>query len=253
MRFLGQVALITGSSKGIGRATALRLAQEGGAIVVNGRDVKAVEAVVREIESGGGTALPAVADVSRGDEVRGMVVAALRKFGRIDILINNAGGGSSARWLDDVDEAAWTRSLGINLTATFLVTKAVAPHMRDRRRGRIVMVSSVAGRNMSRLSGPEYTAAKGGLLAFMRHMAVELGPCNITVNAVAPGPTMVERVAKKWEARPAEEREGTLRNIPLGRLARPEEVAAAILFLASEDASYITGACLDVNGGSFMM
>ncbi len=182
-----------------------------------------------------------------------MVAAALEGLGRIDILVNNAGGGSSARWLDDVDEGAWTRSLGINLTAAFLVTKAVVPHMRERQSGRIVMVSSVAGRNMSRLSGPEYTAAKGGLLALMRHLAVELGPYNITVNAVAPGPTLVERVAKKWEGRPADERATLLKSIPLGRLARPEEVVAAILFLASDDAAYITGACLDVNGGSVMM
>jgi NAD(P)-dependent dehydrogenase (short-subunit alcohol dehydrogenase family) len=158
-----------------------------------------------------------------------------------------------ARWLDDVDEANWTRILQLNLTGTFLVTKAVVPHMRERRRGRIVMVASVAGRNMSRLSGPEYSAAKGGMLAFMRHLAVELGPYNVTVNAVAPGPTMVERVAKKWQLRGAEEREKILRNVPLGRPAQPEEIAAAIVFLASDDASYITGACIDVNGGSFMM
>jgi NAD(P)-dependent dehydrogenase (short-subunit alcohol dehydrogenase family) len=133
------------------------------------------------------------------------------------------------------------------------MTKAVVPQMRERRRGRIVMVASIAGRNMSRLSGPEYSAAKGGMLAFMRHLAVELGPFNVTVNGVAPGPTMVERVAKKWELRGAEEREKILRNIPLGRPAQPEEIAAAILFLASDDASYVNGACIDVNGGSFMM
>jgi len=253
MRFIGRVALITGASKGIGRATAFRLAREGGAVAVNGRDVAAVEAVVKEIEKDGGRALPAVADVTRGDQVTAMVQSAIRAFGGIDILVNNAGGGTLARWLDDVDEAAWDKSHEVNLKGTFLVTKAVVPHMRERRRGRIVMVSSVAGRNLSRVSGPEYSAAKGGMLAFMRHIAVELGPYNISVNAVAPGPTLVERVAKKWEMRPAEERQNTLRNIPLGRLGQPEEVAAAILFLASEDASYITGACLDVNGGGFMM
>jgi NAD(P)-dependent dehydrogenase (short-subunit alcohol dehydrogenase family) len=158
-----------------------------------------------------------------------------------------------ARWLDDLDEAAWGKSLQVNLTSAFLMTKAVVPQMRERRRGRIVMVASIAGRNMSRLSGPEYSAAKGGMLAFMRHLAVELGPFNVTVNGVAPGPTMVERVAKKWELRGAEEREKILRNIPLGRPAQPEEIAAAILFLASDDASYVNGACIDVNGGSFMM
>lgn len=253
MRFANKVALITGASKGIGRATALRLAQEGGVVVVNGRDKTAVESVVKEIEEGGGRAMPAVADVTGADAVSQMVETVLDHFGAIDILVNNAGGGTLARWLDDVDEAVWDRSLAVNLKGTFLVTKAVVPHMRERQGGRIVMVASIAGRNMSRVSGPEYSAAKGGMLAFMRHLAVELGPYGITVNAVAPGPTLVERVAKKWELRPAEERENTLRNIPLGRLGQPEEVAAAILFLASDDASYITGACIDVNGGGFMM
>jgi len=209
--------------------------------------------VVRAIEADGGRAVGAVADVTQGEQVQRLVETALTAFGAIDILVNNAGGGSMARWLDDVDETTWDQVHDVNLRGMFLVTKAVIPHMRERRRGRIVMVASVAGRNMSRISGPEYSAAKGGMLAFMRHIAVELGPDNIGVNAVAPGPTLVERVARKWQLRPAAEREQTLRNIPLGRLAQPEEVAAAILFLASEDASYITGACLDVNGGGFMM
>jgi NAD(P)-dependent dehydrogenase (short-subunit alcohol dehydrogenase family) len=253
MRFQGRTALITGSSKGIGRTAAFRLAEEGGAVAVNGRDAAAVDAVVGEIRQKGGRAIPAVADVGRVADVEQMVASVISEFGAIDILVNNAGGGTMARWLDDLDEAAWTKSLGANLTSAFLVTKAVVPHMRARRRGRIVMVASIAGRNMSRLSGPEYSASKGGMLAFMRHIAVELGPYNVTVNAVAPGPTMVERVAKKWELRGAEEREKIVRNIPLGRPAQPEEIAAPILFLVSDDASYITGACIDVNGGSFMM
>jgi len=220
---------------------------------VNGRDAAAVEAVVAGIVRDGGCAIPAVGDVTQAADVARIVALANLQGDGIDILVNNAGGGTMARWLDDLDEAAWGKSLQANLTSAFLMTKAVVPHMRERRRGRIVMVASIAGRNMSRLSGPEYSAAKGGMLAFMRHLAVELGPCNVTVNGVAPGPTMVERVAKKWELRGAEEREKILRNIPLGRPAQPEEIAAAILFLASDDASYVNGACLDVNGGSFMM
>ncbi len=253
MRFDGKVALITGASKGIGRATALRLAREGGIVAVNGRDEVAVKDVVRTIEQAGGRALPAIADVSRADQVERMVGEVLTALGSIDILVNNAGGGSMARWLNDLDEAIWDRMIASNLKSTYLVTRAVAPSMRAKRYGRMVMVASVAGRSMSRLSGPDYSAAKGGMLAFMRHMAVELGPHGITVNAVAPGPTMVERVAKKWEARGAAEREKILSQVPLGRPAQPDEVVGPILFLVSDEASYVNGACLDVNGGLLMM
>jgi NAD(P)-dependent dehydrogenase (short-subunit alcohol dehydrogenase family) len=253
MRFTSRVALITGSSRSIGRATAQRLAREGGVVAVNGRDAAAVQATVRAIQADGGKAFPAVADVTRAVEVEKMVQTVLDTTGSIDILITSAGGGSMARWPDDVDEAAWDATHDVNLRGMFLTTKAVVPHMRERRRGRIVMVASVTGRNMSGVSGPEYGAATHGMLAFMRHIAVELGPHNITVNAVAPGPTLVDRVVTQWAAPAAAERDDTLRNIPLGRLGQPEEVAAAILFLASEDASYITGVCIDVNGGGFML
>jgi 3-oxoacyl-[acyl-carrier protein] reductase len=253
MRFQEKVALITGASKGIGRAAALRMAAEGGFVAVNSRDEAALAEVVRTIREAGGRALAVPGDVTCAGDVARITAAVLTQFGAIDILVNNAGGGTMSRWLDDVDEAVWDRSITNNLKSAFLVTKAVVPHMKERRQGRIVMVASIAGRNMSRLSGPEYSAAKGGMLAFMRHIAVELGPCGITVNAVAPGPTMVERVAKKWALKGKEEQDRILSNTPLGRPAQPEEVAAAILFLASEDASYITGVCIDVNGGSFMM
>lgn len=157
MRFSGKGALITGASKGIGRATALRLAHEGGTVIVNGRDAGAVTAVVAAIERDGGRAIAAVGDVTHGVDAARIVAQGIAQCGGIDILVNNAGGGTMARWLDDVDETVWGTSLQANLTSAFLMTKAIVPHMRERRRGRIVMMASVAGRNMSRLSGPEYS------------------------------------------------------------------------------------------------
>ncbi len=253
MRFQGKTALITGGSKGIGRAVALRMAREGGAVAVNGRDVAALDEVVGQIRAAGGRAIPVAGDVSLAADVARIKDTVLGEFCGLDILVNNVGGGTMARWLDDVDESVWDRCIEVNLKSAFLVTRAFLPQMRERHSGRIVMVASIAGRNMSRISGPEYSAAKGGMLAFMRHLAVELGPFGITVNAVAPGPTLSERVVKKMAIKGEAEMARVVGAIPLGRAAKPEEVAAPILFLASDDASYITGTCIDVNGGSFMM
>jgi len=238
------------------------LARLGADVVVNDIDLSAAKAyneeltaetVMAEIENLGRRSLGIEADVTRRDAVEAMVGRVMETFGRLDILVNNVGGGTMARWLDDVDESVWDRCIEVNLKSAFLVTRAFLPQMRERHSGRIVMVASIARRNMSRISGPEYSAAKGGMLAFMRHLAVELGPFGITVNAVAPGPTLSERVVKKMAIKGEAEMARVVGAIPLGRAAKPEEVAAPILFLASDDASYITGTCIDVNGGSFMM
>jgi NAD(P)-dependent dehydrogenase (short-subunit alcohol dehydrogenase family) len=170
----------------------------------------------------------------------------------VDILVNNAGGGTSLRFLEEVTAEDWDLTVNSNLKSAFLCCQGVVPAMKRQRSGRIVNVSSVAGRNVSRLSGPQYSSAKAGVLGLTRHLAQDLGPFGITVNAVAPGPTLVDRVAKKWSFRSEQDRSHILENIPLGRLAQPEEVATVIAFLASADASYVTGVTIDVNGGSFM-
>ena len=252
MRFDAKVAIITGSSDGIGRAAALIFAREGGQVVLNARGRDRLEAARASVQAVGKPPLVVAGDVSQAPVVERLVGETLQHFGRVDILVNNAGGGTSLRFLEEVTAEDWDLTVNSNLKSAFLCCQAVVPAMKRQRYGRIVNVSSVAGRNVSRLSGPQYSSAKAGVLGLTRHLAQDLGPLGITVNAVAPGPTLVDRVEKKWTLRSEEDRSHILENIPLGRLAQPEEVATVIAFLASGDASYVTGVTIDVNGGSFM-
>ena len=252
MRFDGRVAIITGSSDGIGKAAALIFAREGGRVVLSARGQDRLEAARAAVQAVGKPPLVVAGDVSQAAVVQRLVGETLQHFDRVDILVNNAGGGTSLRFLEEVTEDDWNLTIASNLKSAFLSCQAVAPAMKRQRYGRIVNVSSVAGRNVSRLSGPQYSSAKAGMLGLTRHLAQDLGPFGVTVNAVAPGPTLVDRVARKWTLRSEEDRSHILGNIPLGRLAQPEEVAAVIAFLASDDASYVTGVTIDVNGGSFM-
>jgi NAD(P)-dependent dehydrogenase (short-subunit alcohol dehydrogenase family) len=252
MRFDGKVAIVTGSSDGIGKAAALIFAREGGQVVLNARGPERLEATRAAVQAVGKAPLVVTGSVSDRAVVERLAGETLQRFGRIDILVNNAGGGTALRFLEEVTEEDWDSTLTANLKSAFFCCQAVAPTMKQQRYGRIVSVSSVAGRNVSRLSGPQYSSAKAGMLGLTRHLAQDLGPFGITVNAVAPGPTLVDRVAKKWALRSDEDRARILANIPLGRLAQPQEVAAVIAFLASDDAAYVTGVTIDVNGGSFM-
>ncbi|MBI1999625.1 MAG: 3-oxoacyl-ACP reductase FabG [candidate division NC10 bacterium] len=252
MRFDGKVAIVTGSSDGIGRAAALIFAREGGQVVLNARGQDRLEATRTALQAVGKPPLVVAGNVSQAAVVERLVGDTLQQFGRMDILVNNAGGGTLLRFLEEVTEEEWDLTVDSNLKSAFLCCKAVAPAMKRQQYGRIVNVSSVAGRNVSRLSGPQYSSAKAGMLGLTRHLAQDLGPFGITANAVAPGPTLVDRVARKWALRSEEDRARILANIPLGRLAAPEEVATVIAFLASDDAAYVTGVTIDVNGGSFM-
>jgi len=252
MRFDAKVAIITGSSDGIGRAAALIFAREGGQVVLSARGRDRLEAARASVQAVGKPPLVVAGDVSQASVVERLVGETLQHFGRVDILVNNAGGGTSLRFLEEVTAEDWDLTVNSNLKSAFLCCQAVVPAMKRQRYGRIVNVSSVAGRNVSRLSGPQYSSAKAGVLGLTRHLAQDLGAFGIAVNAVAPGPTLVDRVAKKWSLRSEEDRSHILENIPLGRLAQPEEVATVIAFLASGDASYVTGVTIDVNGGSFM-
>ena len=247
-----RVALITGASRGIGASTAKILAQRGARVAVSARTVSDLEAVGHSIQKDGGKALVVPCDVMNPSRVSAMIEAVLNKWGRLDILVNNAGLGTPAKPVEEITPEEWDETILLNLKSVFLCIRAASPVMKRQKYGRIVNVSSFAGRFFSRLSGPQYSSAKAGVLGFTRHMAAELAPFGICVNSVAPSPVLTERVKVKWDSRAEQERKKILAGIPLGRLAQPEEIATVIAFLASDDASYVNGVCIDVNGGSWM-
>jgi NAD(P)-dependent dehydrogenase (short-subunit alcohol dehydrogenase family) len=255
MRLPDKVAIVTGSAQGLGRVIALVFAEEGARVVLNDVDAAALQNTLQEVRAGGHAALAVHADVSRADDVERMVQRAVDEFGRVDVLVNNAGGAlHTPRKIEDVEEEHWDRVVDVNLKGAFLCSQAVIARMRSQGTGgKIVNISALAGRSFATLAGAPYTSAKAGIGGLTRHLAREVGPDGICVNAVAPTVMLTgERVRGLWEARSEEDRRRVLQSIPLRRLADPREVAAAVLFLASDDASYITGVTLDVNGGRFM-
>ena len=255
-RLDGQVVIVTGGARGIGRAITLALAEEGAEVSVFDLDGEAagpVKELVAAVERAGGTCMYQRVDVTSSADVARGVEATLGRFRRIDALVNNAGGGMRPVALEDLEENDWERVIRLNLTGTYLCSRAVIMSMKAQQRGRIVNISSQGGRYKSEMSNLTYASAKAGVLGFTRQLAHELGPQGITVNAIAPGLIMSgERVAAAWEARSEDERRERIEAIPLRRQGRPEEIARVVVFLASEDSSYITGATIDVNGGRHM-
>ncbi len=248
-RFAGMGALVTGGSLGIGKAAALGLAAEGARVAVAARRLDLALAVVREIEGAGGQAAAIAADVCVAADVERMVGEAEATVGPLDFFVNNVGGGALRPFLE-IDEAEWERMLRFNLTSAFLCCRAVLARMVPRRRGSIVIVGSIAGRSTSPFQGAHYTAAKAGALGLARHLAREMAPHGIRVNAVAPGPTATERILATV---PAERQQRTAVGIPMGRMGTPAEQAGPILYLLSDEARYVTGATLDVNGGALIL
>lgn len=247
-----KVAFVTGASRGIGAAAAQILAKRGAKVALAARTVSDLEGVASIIRQSGGEALVVSGSVLDVDQINNMVKKVIEHWGRIDILVNNAGLGTPISPVEEIREEDWDQTIALNLKSAFLVTRAVVPFMKRQKYGRIVNVSSYAGRNYSLISGPQYSSAKAGLLGFTKHMAAELGPFGICVNAVAPSIVLTARVQAKWAARSEEEQRRILERIPLRRLGQPEEVATVIAFLASDDASYVNGVCIDINGGSYM-
>ena len=243
-----QVAIVTGAGQGMGAATAARLANEGAAVVVSDINESKTARVAEEINNSGGRAISAKTDVTKEDEVALMVGCAIDTYGSVSILVNNAGILYPTR-IDDVTKAEWDQVLDVNLNGTFLCSKAVLSTMKQKGYGRIVNMSSSAGRSVSTLGGVHYTAAKAGVLGLTRAMAKEVAPFGITVNAVCPG--LIDTEMVRIECTP-ERIKGYEESFPISRLGTPEEVAQLILFLVT-DSQYITGASIDINGGDLMM
>lgn len=249
-----KVAIITGSSQGIGKVAAKVLASDGVRPVIVGRDKAKVEAVVQEIGNAGMPTIGIPMDVRSREEVFRMVDRVLDQYGRVDILVNNAGGSQGApRALVEIAQEQWDNVIALNLTAPFLCCQAVVPHMVKQGGGVIVNVSSQAGRSASELAGPAYAAAKAGVIGLTRQLAKGLGASNIRVNAVAPGVCLGPGSQAQWDSRSWKDRQEMLAAIPLGRLSSEEEQAQVIAFLCSDRSSYIHGSSIDVNGGRFML
>jgi len=236
-----KVVMVTGGAGGIGRAIAERFAGQGAKVVVNDIDVESIAEVVDAIAASGGTASAAVADVSDSFSVGEMVDAAMDQYGRIDVLVNNAGITSPMLHFFEADEAWWRRIIDVNLTGHFVVSHPVARIMAKQGGGSIINMSS-GGATRAHRSFTAYDATKGGIEALARALALDLGPYNIRVNALMPG--SIDTSGLDIEARTQRGE-----NVPLGRIGEPIDMTGAALFLASDDAAYITGDVIKVDGG----
>jgi NAD(P)-dependent dehydrogenase (short-subunit alcohol dehydrogenase family) len=250
MKMMEKVVIVTGSSRGIGRALALAFAKEGANLIVNDRtNLKAASMVVHEIEAMGRQALLIKADVTQRGEVSQMVQHTLEKFGRIDVLINNAGTVTISP-AEEFTEEDWDRDLDTNLKGVFLCSQQVGKAMIKQRRGNIINIASMLGK----IAFPKhaaYCASKAGVIALTKVLAVEWAKYNIRVNAIAPGfiyTDMIKDMLAKG-IRTKEEHESIIKKIPLGRLGNPDEIASLCVFLASEEAEYITGETVVIDGG----
>jgi len=242
----GRVAIVTGGSRGIGRAVAQCLAEDGASVVVSGLDPARLEAATKELEGLGVPVLGVVADAARREDAERLVDQTKDRFGRIDVLVNNAGITRDALLVRMKDED-WDRVLDVNLRGAFLMTRAVAKVMMRQKGGRIINIASAAGA-MGNPGQANYSAAKAGLIGLTKAVARELSRWGILVNAVAPGLIETDMTA----AIPAEARGALLAQIPLGRIGSGREVAEVVRFLAGDGAAYMTGQVLHVNGGLYM-
>jgi len=248
---ISRTALVTGAARGIGLATVRKLLDAGHRVAMADHDAEALAAAASKLPSERVLALPA--DITAPDAPAALERAILGNWPPVSILVNNAGvpspkrDGRAAGFVETVDEE-WSGVIAINLTAVFRMSRQFLPLMREQRWGRVINIASLAGRGRTLVAGPSYMASKAGVLALTRAIAGEFGPDGITANSIAPGLIDTSMAA----GRPAEANAAVIRQIPVRRIGRPEEVGAAVAFLAGEDAGFINGAVIDVNGGIWM-
>jgi 3-oxoacyl-[acyl-carrier protein] reductase len=250
-RLKDKIALVTGSSRGIGAEIAFLFAREGAKVALHGRDKEALSAVLAEIVQAGGQAIHVTGDVTSFADIEAMRREIEREFGPLDILVANAGGSFTAPGpIEDTDEADWRASIDGNLTATFLTIKSFLPRMKARKTGAIVTISSAAARRPYGISPIAYAAAKAGIEILTQDLAAQVGPYGIRANCIAPETILTDRNRKRI---PSAQQQDLIAWHPIRRLGTPEDVAHATLYLACDDAAWITGIILDVAGGAVMV
>jgi 3-oxoacyl-[acyl-carrier protein] reductase len=252
MRFKEQIALVTGGSKGLGKIIAKQLVKEGATVIINGRDMDALEEAIQEISQEGKQITAIKGDVSKSGDVKAMIERVIEDHGRIDILINNAAVFAESVKIEDLEEEEWDRVMTTNLKGVFLCAKAVIKQMIKQKSGKIVNMTSFTGKTgrvvyskFGEATKAHYCASKAGIISLTRSLAYELAPYNINVNGVAAG-----SVAPAGT--PKEKQQMIIPLVPLGRMGTSEDVSSATLFLASDESSFITGEVINVNGGTLM-
>ncbi len=245
-----KVVLVTGGASGIGKAVVKMFANQGAQTLIADLDEIAAQQLALEITDSGGQATAIKTDITDKNDLEQLFKKVMKRCGSLDILINNAGGGLPTDFFE-IDSDEWDRIISINLTSTFRISQRAAEIFRKKGEGVILNISSMAGRSTSPTAGCHYTSSKAGVLGLTRHMAKELAPYNIRVNAICPGVINTERISKRIDSQKT--RDIINKSIPLGRVGKVDEVASCCLFLASDLSSYVTGATLDVNGGKLMM
>ncbi len=253
-RLQNKNAIVTGGARGMGFAIAKALHQEGSRVAILDVDEKGAAEAAKQLDERQDRTMGRKIDVTQRSDVRSFVQEMKKRWGSVDILVNNAGGALNTPYvLEEIEEKDWNLVLDVNLKGAFLCCQAVIPEMVKQRGGVIVNISALAGHWRASLAGVQYTAAKAGVEGLTRQLAYDWGKAGIRVNAVAPTVTMTgDRIQSLWDNRSEEEKKKVLSNIPLGRLGTPGEVASVVVFLASDESSYVTGITIDVSGGRYL-